>query len=237
MDRLRRSARDLNAIRPGADRWTNVLLSCGALGGLLFVAVFIAEGATRKGYDPFRQPVSSLALGERGWTQRANFIGTGLLMLACAEGLRRAWNASPGRSTWGPRLVGLYAIGLIGAGVFVTDPVEGYPDATPTPGEPSVHGMLHTLFSMQVFAALSAACVVYARRFAESDQRAWSVYSAGTGALVPAGILLFGHALAREDGLGKVAGLIQRLTIAIGWSWLTSLALRVRHSARWLRPH
>jgi hypothetical protein len=116
--------------------------------------------------------------------------------------------------------------------VFVTDPVKGYPGATPTRGEPNVHGMLHTFFSMQVFATLSAACVVYARSFVDSDQRTWAAYSASTGALVPAGILLFGHALAREDGLGKVAGLIQRLTIAIGWSWLTALALHVRHSAR-----
>jgi len=50
--------------------------------------VFLVEGATRTRYDPLRQPVSSLALGDWGWTQSANFIVAGLLTLAFAVGLR-----------------------------------------------------------------------------------------------------------------------------------------------------
>ena len=51
---------------------TKALLSCGVIAGPLFVLVFLVEGATRAGYDPFRHPVSSLALGDHGWTQTAN---------------------------------------------------------------------------------------------------------------------------------------------------------------------
>ncbi len=68
-----------------SSRVTSRLLACGAVAGPLFVAVFTAEGATRKSYDAMREPVSALALGDRGWMQRANFVGTGGLMLACGR--------------------------------------------------------------------------------------------------------------------------------------------------------
>jgi hypothetical protein len=51
-------------------RLTNLMLSCGAVAGPLFVAIFTVEGAKREGYDPVRETVSALALGKRGWTQR-----------------------------------------------------------------------------------------------------------------------------------------------------------------------
>ena len=134
------------------------LLACGVISGPLFVAAFLVEGATRADYDPLRHPVSSLALGDGGWTQSINFIVTGLLTLAFAAGLRRAFRPPEG-STWGPLLVGVWAVGLLGAGIFVTDPVSGYP-----PGFPdrlsgySWHGALHDLFSLLAFVALAAAC-------------------------------------------------------------------------------
>ena len=58
-----------------AEGKTKTLLSCGAIAGPLFVLVFLVEGATRAGYDPLRHPVSSLALGDHGWTQIAEVLG------------------------------------------------------------------------------------------------------------------------------------------------------------------
>src|SRR5664280_1773513 len=106
----------------GARNQTKLLLACCAVGAPLFVATALIEGAGRAGYEPIREPVSALALGERGWIQRANFVGTGLAMLAGASGLRRSSSARAG-SSWGPRLVGAYAVGLIGAGLFTMDPI------------------------------------------------------------------------------------------------------------------
>src|SRR5262249_10183346 len=57
------------------------LLACGAAAGPLFTLAWLVEGATRAGYDPLRHPVSSLAIGEVGWTQRASFVLTGLLTI------------------------------------------------------------------------------------------------------------------------------------------------------------
>ena len=88
---------------------TRTLLACGVIGGPLFVATFLVEGATRANYDPLRHPVSSLALGDSGWVQGANFIVTGLLTLAFAAGLWRALQPGKG-STLGPLLVGVWAV-------------------------------------------------------------------------------------------------------------------------------
>ena len=82
---------------------TKTLLACGAIAGPLFVLVFLLEGATRANYDPLRHPVSSLALGDYGWVQSANFVAAGLLTLAFSVGLRRALRpprARPGGRSW-----------------------------------------------------------------------------------------------------------------------------------------
>lgn len=82
---------------------TKTLLACGAIAGLLFVLVFLLEGATRANYDPLRHPVSSLALGDYGWVQSANFVVAGLLTLAFSVGLRRVFRpprAGPGGHSW-----------------------------------------------------------------------------------------------------------------------------------------
>src|SRR5580704_6140199 len=84
------------AVQPG-DRLDGALLSpttwalvaSGTLGGLLFTAVYLIEGATRPGYDPWGQAISALSLGPGGWIQRVNFIVFGLLMIAAAAGWRR----------------------------------------------------------------------------------------------------------------------------------------------------
>src|SRR5512138_1322849 len=106
------------------------LLACGVIGPILFITVFLIEGANRPNYSPLRHPVSSLSYGDWGWMQRTNFVITGLLLFAFTIGLRRVLRSLKG-SVWGPRLIGLASIGLIGAGFFVADPLNGYPPGTP----------------------------------------------------------------------------------------------------------
>jgi hypothetical protein len=208
------------------------LLVCGAVGGPLFVVAFLAEGFTRAGYDQLRQPVSALALGKSGWTQKANFIVTGLLMLAFGVGLwtdLRPNGVAPAVSV----LVGLYALGLIGAGIFVTDPVGDYqPDGKVVSG-PNLNGSLHTAFSMVVFIALPAACFVLAGGNVARGSIGWAVYSAATGVLFVAGLVFtsIGFFQATQSQphrqLAAVAGLLQRITIATGWGWLTLVAVHL----------
>jgi hypothetical protein len=60
-----------------------------------------------------------------GCTQTANFLVAGLLTLAFAISLRHALPVNGTGSRWGAILVGVRAVGLIGAGLFVNDPVGG----------------------------------------------------------------------------------------------------------------
>ena len=200
-------------------RW---LLACGALGGFGFIAVFLIAGAIRPHYDPRYQPVSALSLSGGGWVQIANFVVTGLLMLACALGLRRALASGRG-ATWGPILIGVFGLGLVGAGVFVTDPGFGYPPGAPSgvPATASLHGTLHNLVSLVVFVSVSIACFVL-RFSAQPRSRIWAVYSFITGLAVPA--FLVASSVAWFSG--GPGGLFQRLSISAGWVWVGLLAIR-----------
>jgi hypothetical membrane protein len=204
---------------------TKTLLACGLIGGPLFVATFLVEGATRTNYDPLRHPVSTLAIGDWGWTQSANFLITGLLILAFAVGLRRALRTLGG-STWGPLLVGAYAIGLLGAGVFVADPVNGYPPGTPEKRLIyTMHGVLHDLFSTLVFLGLPVACFVFGRWFAAREKRRWAAYSALTGVVFLGAFVLANAGFGQAEGLVEVAGLFQRVALIVGFAWLSLLAV------------
>ena len=104
----------------------HVLLGCGAIGPPLFIAVFLIEGGISAirppGYNPLRHPVSTFAIGDFGWLQTVNFLVTGLLLLGFAMGVRLVLRRHHG-GIWAPVLIGLIAVGLIGAGVFTADPL------------------------------------------------------------------------------------------------------------------
>ncbi len=200
-----------------------LLLACGVIGPLLFIVVFLIEGATRPNYSAWHHIVSSLSQGDGGWMQMMNFIACGALVLAFAIGLRRVLGTGRG-STWGPILLGIFGLSLIGAGFFVTDPLLGYPPGAPS--TPTVHGILHNLLSLFVFASLIAACFVLARR--DTAGRGWVLYSVATGILVAA----FFVATDVVAFLNGPAGLIQRICIIIGWSWIAVLAIRLLRRSR-----
>jgi uncharacterized protein DUF998 len=201
-----------------------LLLAGGVVGPLLFIAEFLIEGATRPGYSVWRHYVSALSLGEQGWMQITNFIICGTLVLGFAVGLRRVLRPGKG-ATWGPILLGLIGLGLIGSGVFVMDPTFGYPPGAPNTTTP--HGTLHLLLGAAVFSALPAACFVLARRFATDPKwRRWAIYSLVTGVLLI--VLLVMQKLAeRSLDPNAPTGLIQRLTIITGWGWIAIVALRI----------
>ena len=211
---------------------TKALLTAGVVAGPLFTLMWIIESFTRPDYNPLRHPVSSLALGDFGWMQVANFIVAGLLMLAFALGLRRTLRSQTG-STWGPWLIAIWGIGLLGAGVFLTDPVSGYPLGTPELLlNPTTQGALHDQFSLLGFLALTVACFLFSYRFTRQGERGWALYSAVTGLLFPMGIVLASVGFSQAEGLVEFAGLVQRLTVTSGWAWLTLLAIHLLGSLR-----
>lgn len=210
-----------------------LLLACGAIGPLLFSLVFLIEGATRTDYNPLHHPVSSLAYGDRGWIQTTNFIITGLLLFAFAVGLRLVLRPLKS-SVWGPLLVGLAGIGLLGAGFFVADPLNGYPPGTPPiPMERMVHGVLHDLFGIPMFLGLPIACFVFGRQFARLGERRWAAYSALNGLAMLTAFVLTSLGFSQVPGFVDLAGLFQRLTVTIGSSWIMLLAIHFLMSPRY----
>jgi hypothetical protein len=201
------------------------LFVCGAIAGPLFTAAWIVEGATRANYDTLRYAISSLSVGQSGWMQITSFIITGLLILAFSVGLRHA--IRPSDSVWGPLLVGLAGIGLIGAGIFVTDPFNGYPPGTPIlPTVRTTHGILHDLFGTPFFLGLPITCFVFARLFTRRGERSWATYSVLSGFTMFAVFFVarLGFRLDSEN-LIALFGLLQRIVVTIGFAWLTLLAV------------
>jgi hypothetical protein len=206
---------------------TTLLLTCGAISGPLFVVTFLITGTLRKDYRQLRHPVSSLALGEYGWVQVVNFIVTGLLTLAFAVGL---WQAllPLGGSTLVPVLIGLHGLGLVGAGVFITDPVSGYPPGTPDLlVRPTRLGALHDLFSLPTFVGWPIACIVLGFHFMHWDEFGWAVYSWATGLVFIVGLVVTNIGFAQVRPLVQVGGLLQRLTVMTGFGWVTLLAVHL----------
>ena len=206
------SSRRLSLIR--IPTLTTALLSGGLIAGPLFIAASYAQVLTREGFDLKRHAISMLTLGDQGWIQSANFEITGLLVLACAIGMRRVLRSGRA-STWGPRLYGAYGLGLVVAGLFTPDPALGFPPGAPSemPVDMSPYALLHTIGFMVSFASLIVACFVFARRFNGLGQRAWTVYSAATG-LVPLPFIALSLALGGSGVPLFVMGVITSAWVA-----------------------
>ena len=211
--------------------WTRGLLRCGVAAGPAFVAAFLVEGAVRDGYRPLRHPVSSLALGSRGWIQTGNFAVAGTLFLAGAAGLARAGDPVASRRA-APALIGAAGAGLIGAALFPTDPVSGYPPQTPGAlTEPSRTGTAHNVAAVPVFFGLPAAALAVGWRSWRAGQRRFGLYSAGTAVTMLATMALAAAGFGQSPRLVRFGGLFQRASVITGFAWLTALSVRALQRA------
>jgi hypothetical protein len=220
------------ASSPGPQQaWTRRLLRCGAAAGPVFVAAFLVEGAVRDGYRPLRHPVSSLALGSRGWVQTGNFAVAGTLFLAGAAGLARAGDPAASRRA-APALIGAAGAGLIGAALFPTDPVSGYPPQTAGAlTRPSRTGTAHNVAAIPVFFGLPAAALAASWRSWRAGQRRFGLYSAGTAVTMLATMALAAAGFGQSPRLVRFGGLFQRASIITGFAWLTALSVRALQRA------
>lgn len=210
-----------------ADRVSRSLLGYGVLAGPVYVVAALVQGLTRPGFDLFHDDVSLLSNGSLGWIQIANFILTGMFVIAAAVGMARALK---GRSIWGPRLLAVFGAGLIAAGVFVADPMNGFPVGTPA-GHPvtvSWHGMLHIAAAGIGFLCLIAACIVLARMFGRERRPSWMVYSLVSGIVF---LLAFAGVASGSTSAAVVLGFWVGVVIAFSWIAAVSIDLYRKQSA------
>jgi len=212
------------AHKPGL---TRALLISGIVAGPIYILVGALEILTRPGFDMTRHDLSLMANGDWGWVHIALLVGTGLLTIGAAVGLWRALHGGIG-GTWGPLLIGLYGLGLVGAGIFTADPAFGFPPGTPADYHAvSGHGLLHLVSGGIGFLGLIAACMVFARRFARLGKRALATYSVATGVLYLAAFA--GIAAGSNGPRAVVTFVILAFTgaVVLGWAWISAVTTLV----------
>ncbi len=203
-------------------RTTARLLTLGAAAGPWYLAVGLAQVLTREGFDVRRHALSQLSNGDLGWIQIGNFLISGALVIAGAIGARRLLRGTRG-GTWGPLLLGIYGVGLLGAGIFIADPGRGFPPGAPESTALSRSGLLHFVFGGGGFYALIAACVVFARRFARQGHRFLAIYS-----IVTAIGFLASFATIASGSTAAIAMLAFYAAVTWIWIWHSVLLLTLR---------
>jgi hypothetical protein len=208
---------DARAGRETAGAWS--LLRWGVVAGPFYLTLGVAQALLREGFDLSRHSLSVLANGPGGWVQTANFVLTGLMVLAAAAGFARALAPKLPTATW--FLTG-YGLSMIVAAIFPADPVDGFPPGTPEgfPTSISTTGLLH-------FAAggLGFLCLALSGFTA-----AWTLRRRGASWL--ARLSLF-------SGLAVVLGFLSGMVfppgvlgiwiaVVVGWTWLAVMSLGLK---------
>jgi hypothetical protein len=202
---------------------TRSLLGYGPLAGAVYLTSGVVQAVTRDGFDVSRHDLSLLANGPLGWIQITTLVVTGLMTVAAAVGVGRALRGGR-RAGWGAGLLAGYGVALVAAGVFVADPMDGFPVGTPAgrPAETTASGLLHMAAGGIGFACLVAATLVLAGRFAAESRPGWAWGSRVTGVLVLVGFL--GVASGSTSSL-PVLGLW--IGVVTGWAWLAAVSVHL----------
>jgi hypothetical membrane protein len=194
------------------------LLRWGIVAGPFYLAVGLAQALLRDGFDLARHPLSVLANGSWGWVQTANFVLSGLMVLAAAVGFGRVLGPKSRAFRWS--LAG-YGLGMILAAIFPADPIDGFPPGTPMgmPTSISTTGLMHFVagaltFLMLGISGLAAAWTMMRRR---QTGLAWLSLFSGLSVFIG----FFGGVASPSIG---VAGIWY--AVVVGWTWLTIMSVK-----------
>jgi hypothetical protein len=203
-------------------------LTYGAAGTMLFPIIYVILGATRPGYDPWRQSISALSLGPGGWTAQLNFVLCGVSVLWMAFVWRKIL-AGGVCATWYPIIRGIEGLGLVAIGIFSTDPGYGYPPGTPSgPGHSTLGGTLHLIFTSLILNVMCLGLLVIARRFWKNPGwRGWTAFSVICGLLPIVFIPFFVIGQNNQTAFSGYAGLFERLATNADTLWTVVLLVRL----------
>ncbi|MBS1503274.1 MAG: DUF998 domain-containing protein [Bacteroidetes bacterium] len=185
------------------------LLIYGIIGAVLFIGIYLVFGFITPGFDLLRDTISSLELVKNGWVQRINFIAFGIFTLLFTIGLAnelvRGING---------RLIlifqSLIAIGLIGDGIFIHDP-------------------MHMACDLVTFNSVIVVLVLFTRQFyLSAGWRGWILYSILSALLMMIFLFAFGAANAHHG----LAGLYERLAVLPRTVWSILLIVNLLNGKR-----
>ena len=199
----------------GTDQYlkgTRRLLGLGLVAGPFYLAVGIAQGLMREGFDFSRHALSHLANGPGGWMQTANFAITGILVLATAFGLARVLHTTS-RAASG--FLGAYGACILLAAFFPADPVDGFPPGTPAgmPTSISTLGLIHFILGMLGFICVTVSCFVTGRALSRRGTPDMARFSIASG-----GVIILGFFGGPFLGPAGILGIW--IAVVAGWAWL-----------------
>lgn len=175
-------------------------LTIGVAGTALFPIVYLIEGATRPGYNAWRQTISALSFGPSGWVQRLDFALCGVSVLWLAFVWRKIL-AGGVCATWYPVLRAIEGAGLVAIAIFTLDP-------------------LHTICLIVIVDAMTLALFVIARRFWRRPLwRGWVAFSVACGLLPMVVMPFFGIGLNPHSALHAYDGLFERVATNADTIW------------------
>lgn len=157
-----------------------------AIAGPAFAAAVVIQAATRDGFSLAEHPLSLLAHGPGGAVQTAAFLIAGIVFITCVTiWLRTRATDEP---VWSVRLIGLFGICLVVAGLFPTDPYNGYP-AGANETTTSIGALHNAAAGLGGFALVIAAIIAARHQWrAGHRRRAVTYWLAAAGPLVISGI-------------------------------------------------
>jgi hypothetical protein len=197
------------------------------LAGPFYLAVGLIQAFLRDGFDLGRHPLSLLANGPGGWVQTANFVLSGLMVLAAAVGFPRVLGPRSRAVSW---FLGGFGASMLVAAVFRADPVDGFPVGTPEgyPTSISTPGLVHFVAGALGFTFLAVSCFLAARAMSRRNVPSLARLSFFAGLVVVLGF--FGGPM-----LSTVASPVLGIwvSVLVGWAWLSALSLHLYRAA----PH
>ena len=212
---------------------TNNLLKCGVAAGPLYIFVGLLEILTRPGFDVRKHSLSLMSIGPMGWIHIGLFIITGILVILGAVGIRRAIKGekalrqgSGQAGTWAPILLAVYGISLIAAGIFVPDPMKGFPQGMPS-GAISTSGIMHLVSGSICFTGLIAACLIFGKRFKHLKDTQMGMFSVITGFVFLFSFIGIAGFSGQNDLVVMIVTLFFYFAVVLSWIWLSTICSKL----------
>jgi len=199
---------------------TRSLLRYGVIVGPFYLAIGVLQGLMRDGFDFAKHPLSVLANGSGGWIQTANFVLSGMMVIAAAVGLLRVPAPRLRAASW---FLGAFGLSMIVAAVFPADAMDGFPVGTPVgpPTTISTTGMLHFMAGGLGFLSLAISALCAVRPLSRANVTSLARFSLFAGLAVLLGFFAPFLIPAFES---PVAGIW--FAVVVGWAWLAVLSWR-----------
>lgn len=204
---------------------TRSLLGYGVVVGPFYLAVGLIQAFLRDGFDLMRHPLSLLANGPGGWIQTANFVLSGLMVLAAAVGFRRLLGPKSRAVAW---FLGAFGASMLVAAAFPADPVDGFPVGTPEgfPTSISTTGLIHFIAGALGFISLAVSCFFAASAMSRRNASSLSRLSLFCGVAIIVGF--FGGPALSGTSVGTLG---IWFSVVVGWAWLAVTSLHLYREA------